>query len=321
MKASESGGKSVRIRDVSPRLAFQAQDAPTEKKIELIDRLSASGIQAIEVSSFVSPRLVPGLADADEVFARIRRPTGVSMECCVGNLIGLKRAIDAGANAAWFLLSANEEFSIRNTGRSIESSLAELARMRELAEGSGTRLGTYLIFAWGGPRGMLRMPDEIERIGARLLEIDVHSWILADSCGYAAPPQIEKMIESATSLTTATNVTVQIHDSRGMGVANVAKLIELGIANIDTALCGSGNHPAIPGAHAGGTCTEDVLQLLELMGVRTGIDLESVIETANWFNELLGGREGGFVRRVGKVPLTDLELQRQRNFEFSWRAN
>lgn len=294
----------VRIRDISPRLTFQAQPATTGQKVELVDRLTGAGVTAVEVSSFVRPDYVPGLADAAEVFSQVQRPEGVSLECCVGNATGLKRAIDAGAHAAWFLLSVDEGFSEANTGRSTDDSLVVLEQMRELAEGSATRLGTYLIFAWGGPIGPPRHPDDLRPLIERLLAIGVHDWILADSCGYASPRQIEEIVSSTAALTPMDSLTVQVHDSRGMGVANVVEMARMGLRNIDTSLTGAGGHPAAPGAPVGGVCTEDAVQALELMGFGTGIDLAALIETANWFDGILGGNEKGYVRRTGAVPLT-----------------
>ncbi|WGS55268.1 hypothetical protein LFL96_35685 (plasmid) [Paraburkholderia sp. D15] len=312
---------AVRLRDVSPRLAFQAHSVTTQQKVELVERLIAAGLRAIEVSSFVHPKLVPGLADAGQVFAQVSRPAGVSLECCVGNMTGLKRAIDAGAHAAWFLLAADEEFSKANIGRTIAESIDELARMREVAEGSGTHLGTYLIAAFGGPVGLGRGPDDVRAVANRLIELDVHDWILADSCGYAAPPQIRDMVRFAAGLTDIKRLTVQIHDSRGMGLANVAELVAQGVTNIDTSLAGSGGHPAAPGANVGGTCSEDVVQMLNLMDIDTGIDLTALIDAANWLNEVLGGSEKGYTRLVGGIPSTAEELAafRKSRGPFQWQ--
>ncbi|MFC9902937.1 pyruvate carboxyltransferase [Rhodococcus sp. NPDC127593] len=308
---------TVRIRDVAPRLTFQAQPATTEQKVELVDRLTAAGITAVEVSSFVRPDLVPGLADAAEVFARVQRPAGVSLECCIGNQSGLVRAVDAGAHKAWFLLSADEEFSRNNTGRSIDESLAVLERLRAEADGTGTTVGTYLIFAWGGPLGTPRRPEDLEPLLRRLREIGVDDWILADSCGYASPVQIRETVAFAAEINAMDKLTVQVHDSRGMGVANVAELARMGLRNIDTSLAGAGGHPAVPGARAGGVCTEDAVQLLERSDVATGVDLRALIDAANWFDEILGGGEGGFVRRTGAVPRTAADVDPQRG-EFAW---
>lgn len=307
----------IRIRDVSPRLALQAQPASTAQKVELVDRLTTAGITAVEVSSFVRPDLVPGLADAAEVFSQVQRPAGVSLECCVGNLTGLKRAIDAGAHAAWFLLSVDEGFSANNTGRSTEDSLAVLEQMRAVAAGSGTRLGTYLIFAWGGPVGLPRRPEHLKPVLDRLLDLGVPDWILADSSGYASPLQVHDTVSFAAALSSMEALTVQIHDSRGMGVANVAELARMGLRNIDTSLTGAGGHPAVPGAPVGGVCTEDAVQTLELMGYPTGVDLPAIIETANWFDGILGGHENGFVRRMGAVPRTATDADPRRG-TFSW---
>jgi len=313
---------AVRIREISPRLGLQAHNVDTEIKIELVERLIAAGMKAIEVSSFVNPKLVPGLGDAETVFARVPRVPGVSLECCVGNVTGLKRAIDAGADAAWFLLATDEVFSRGNIGRTIDESLIELARMREVAEGSSIKLGTYMIAVFGGPTGMARGPHDVAQLAHRLVEMDVKDWILADSCGYAAPPQIRAMVAFAAGLVGRERLNVQVHDSRGIGLANVAELASIGLANIDLSLAGSGAHPAAPGAAAGGVCTEDAVQMLELMGVGTGLDLSALIDTANWLDGHLGGKEKGFARRIGQVPTNEalMETARALRGPFEWKT-
>jgi hydroxymethylglutaryl-CoA lyase len=292
----------VRVKDIAPRLAFQAHAAPTEVKVELVDRLTAAGVPAVEVSSFVRPDLVPGLADAREVFARVDRSTGATFHCCIGNERGLRDAIDAGVDTAWFLLSADPGFARNNIGRSTDESLALLEHLTTLSAGTGTSVGTYVIFAWGGPAGLPRGPESLDPIGRRLVDIGVRQWILADSAGYAAPPQVRELVEHAAGLTGLDNLTVQVHDARGMGVANVAELVDVGLRNIDTSVGGAGGHPAMPGVPGGGVCTEDVVQLLDRMGVRTGIDLGQVIDAATWLADVVGAPTQGFVRRVGAVP-------------------
>ncbi len=311
----------LRLRDVSPRLGLQAHRVGTAEKIELVERLIGAGLKAIEVSSFVNPRLVPGLADAEAVFAGVRRRPGISLECCVGNAAGLRRATDAGADAAWFLLATDDDFSRANIGRSIDESLAELARMRDAA-GSSIRLGTYLIAAFGGPTGLARGPGDLAGLADRLIDLDVRDWILADSCGYAAPPQIDALVDFALRMIGTERLTVQVHDSRGMGLADVAALVDCGVVNIDLSLAGSGAHPAVPGAAAGGVCTEDAVQMLELLGIDTGLDLDALIDAANWFDRLLGGREKGFVRHVGQVPTNAAQMAdaAARRGRFEWAA-
>jgi hydroxymethylglutaryl-CoA lyase len=308
----------LRIREIAPRLAFQAHPAPTARKVELISRLIAARVPAIEVSSFVRPDLIPGLADAAEVFARAERAPGVSLECCVGNTRGLDRAAAAGADAAWFLLSADDRFARDNTGRTTEESLRELERMRARADTAGTGLGTYLIFAWGGPAGPPRGPEELQPLARRLVEIGVTRWILADSSGYAAPPQIRELVQAAAAFIPLDHITVQVHDSRGMGLANVVELARLGVTNIDTSLAGSGGHPAMSGMQGGGVCTEDAVQLLDRLGLATGIDLPALIDTANWLAGDVGVPAKGFVRTAGPVPTA--AGRQPAGSSFSWRS-
>ncbi|MFG3025048.1 pyruvate carboxyltransferase [Streptomyces sp. NPDC048254] len=295
---------TVRIREIAPRLTFQNHTVPTEVKIELVRRLIDAGVRAFELSSFVRPDLIPGLADAEEVFARVPRVPGLSLGCCVGNTRGLARAVDAGADTASFLLSADEEFARANTGRSTADSLRELERMAAFAADQDVVLGTYVIFAWGGPTGPARGGEELQPLARRLLDIGVDHWILADSSGYAAPPQIHELVTAALAHVPPGNLTVQIHDDRGMGLAALLPLLELGIHAIDTSLAGSGGHPAMPGSHGGGMCTEDAVQLLHLSGVDTGIDLSGLIDAANWLAGEVGVPGRGFVRQTGCVPST-----------------
>ncbi|MEV6125909.1 pyruvate carboxyltransferase [Streptomyces violaceusniger] len=294
----------VRIREIAPRLTFQDHAVPTDVKTELVQRLIDAGVRAFELTSFVRPDLVPGLADAAEVFARVPRVPGLSLGCCVGNTRGLARAVDAGADTAYFLLSADEEFARANTGRSTADSLRELERMAAYAADRNIMLGSYIIFAWGGPTGPARTGEDLQQLARRLLDIGVDHWILADSSGYAAPPQIRELLTAALTQVPPGNLTVQIHDDRGMGLAALLPILELGIRAIDTSLAGSGGHPAISGTQGGGLCTEDAVQLLERCGVDTGIDLPRLIATANWLTSEIGVPGKGFVRHTGPVPST-----------------
>jgi hydroxymethylglutaryl-CoA lyase len=305
----------VRIREIAPRLAFQDHLVPTEVKIELFRRLLDAGIRAFELSSFVRPDLIPGLADAEAVFANVPRVPGLSLGCCVGNTRGLARAVDAGADTAAFLLSADEGFARANIGRSTADSLAELERMAAFAADRDIVLSTYVIFAWGGPTGPGRGAEHLEPLARRLLEIGVDHWILADSAGYAAPPQIRELVTAALAHVPAENLTVQIHDDRGLGLAALLPLLDLGVRHLDTALAGSGGHPAIPGHRGGGLCTEDAVQLLELSGVDTGIDLPRLIEAADWLVTEIGVPGKGFVRHAGAVPGLG---QAAKPLDFSW---
>ncbi|MEU4895647.1 pyruvate carboxyltransferase [Streptomyces sp. NPDC044780] len=295
---------AVRIREIAPRLAFQDHVVPTAIKIELVRRLVDAGVRAFELSSFVRADLVPGLADAAEVFAQVPRVPGLSLGCCVGNRRGLARAVEAGADTAYFLLSADEDFALANIGRSTADSLCELERMAAYAADQDVVLGTYIIFAWGGPTGAPRSRKDLEPLARRLLDIGVDQWILADSSGYAAPLHMRELVTAALAHVPPGNLTVQIHDDRGMGLAALLPLLELGIHTIDTSLAGSGGHPAMPGTQGGGLCTEDAVQLLELCGVETGIDLPHLIETANWLTSEVGVPGKGFVRHTGPVPST-----------------
>lgn len=292
---------TVRLREIAPRLTFQAHPAPTDLKIALVDRLIEAGIRHFELSSFVRPDLVPGLADAADMFARYRSTPGLTLDCCVGNERGLRAAASAGADSAMFLLSADEDFAVANIGRTTAESLDELRRMARIATNLNITLGTYVIFAWGGPAGPPRGPAELQPLADRLVDIGVIDWVLADSFGYAAPRQIRELVQAAAQYVPVERLTVQVHDNRGLGVADVLELATLGVGTIDVAIAGSGGHPAMAGQGGGGVCTEDAVQALELAGFDTGVDLAALVDTANWLDET--GVPGlGFVRRIGPVP-------------------
>ena len=307
--------RDVRVRDVAPRLAFQAFGASTEAKVEAIDRLTDAGVGAVEVSSFMRPDLIPGLADAEEVFARIRRPAGVSFECCIGNARGLERAVAAGSDVAWFLLSIDDGFALDNIGRSTEDSLAELARLRAQAESLPITLGTYVIFAWGGPTGPPRPPGAVLDLGRRLLDIGVPDWVLADSIGYAGPDQVRETLEAVAVLNGLERLRLQIHDARGMGLANVLEAVRLGVTRIDTSLGGSGAHPALRSFRGSGVCTEDVVQLLERCHITTGVNLQALLSVSRWFGDTVGVPCTGFTRNAGMVPAAHSAAPRA---SFTW---
>jgi hydroxymethylglutaryl-CoA lyase len=307
---------SLRICDISPRLVFQAQPASTAQKIELVDRIINAGVPAVEVSSFMRPDLIPGLADAEQVFEGVARRPGVDLECVVGNLRGLERACGVGADGAWFSLSVDEGFSVANIGRSIEQSFAELARLQAYAENHPVNLGVCLVFAFGGPTGLAKTPSDVEPFLRRLLADGVRRFTFADSYGYAAPSQVVDMLAMARSLSSEASYALQVHDSRGMGLADVAAFASIGELNIDTSLAGAGGHPAMPSAPLGGVATEDAVQMLELMGYQTGIDLRALIDTANWLETALGAPQKGYVRHTGPVPTDPYDVYGPTSFRW-----
>lgn len=292
---------AVRLREIAPRLACQAHPVPTTAKIELVERLVDAGVREFELSSFVRPDLVPGLADAREVFAHFRDRPGLTLDCCIGNEHGLRAAAAAGAHRATFLLSADEGFARANTGRPVAATLDQLEGLVTTAAGLGIELASYVIFAWGGPTGPARSVEDIAPLTRRMAEAGVGRCVLADSSGYAAPPQIRALVEATAAYFPLDRVTVQIHDDRGLGVADVLELATLGVGTIDAALGGSGGHPAFPDGRGGGVCTEDAAQALELAGYDTGLDLAALSETSAWL-ATLGVPTPGALRRVGPVP-------------------
>ena len=292
----------LRIREISPRLGLQSHLVETSQKVELVQRLIAAGLKAVEVSSFVSPRLVPGLADAEEVFSRVGRPQGVSLECCVGNVTGLKRAIEAGADAA--LVPAGHRRGVLRRATPAARSPTRCRSSSGCAaspRGPARGLGTYMIAAWGGPAGLARTPADLQPLADRLLAIDVRDWILADSCGYAAAAADPRdgAVGRAADRDRAPG---GARCTTAAAWASATWLNSPGWA-WRTSTC---RWPAPArtrprrGLRPGASAPRDAVQMLELMGFETGLDLSALIDTANWAR-WASGRPGEGLRPADRA--------------------
>ncbi|MER5908909.1 pyruvate carboxyltransferase [Streptomyces sp. NPDC001982] len=287
---------SVSIRDVTPRLLFQAVPAETGVKVELVNRLVDAGLRNVEVSSFVSRDRVPLLADAENVFTGIDRVEGVSYECCVASSEGVRRASDAGVSKAWYLLSLDQEFGRQNAGRGTAADLDRLAEIVELALDLKVNLGTYIIGSFGGPGGIVST-TAFDRFLTQLEQAGAGEWIVADSFGFASPNDVAARLPHVLSRKPQGLVRLQIHDTQGMGLANVAAALRLGVRGFDVSVAGTGGHPMIADTNLGAVCSEDLVNMMRLMGYETGIDLPKLLDIANWLASLDGVDARGFVRR------------------------
>ena len=286
----------VRIVEVGPRDGLQNETAnvPTADKIALIDRLSATGLGTIEATSFVSPTWVPQLADAAEVFAGIRRREGVAYPVLVPNERGYERARAAGATEVAVFSAASEAFNQRNINASIDESLARFVPVLERAARDGVRVRGYVSTVLGCPYQGEVPVDEVVRVAGRLHAMGCYEVSLGDTIGIGTPVKAREMLRAVADAVPMSALAVHFHDTRGQALANILACLEEGVRVVDSAVSGTGGCPYAKGA-SGNVATEDVVYMLEGMGMRTGVDLAALVETGRWLAALLGRPSGSKV--------------------------
>ena len=286
----------VRIVEVGPRDGLQNEKAivPTADKIALIDRLSATGLGTIEATSFVSPTWVPQLADAAEVFAGIRRREGVAYPVLVPNERGYERARAAGATEVAVFSAASEAFNQRNINASIDESLARFVPVLERAARDGVRVRGYVSTVLGCPYQGEVPVDEVVRVAGRLHAMGCYEVSLGDTIGIGTPVKAREMLRAVADAVPMSALAVHFQDTRGQALANILACLEEGVRVVDSAVSGTGGCPYAKGA-SGNVATEDVVYMLEGMGMRTGVDLAALVETGRWLAALLGRPSGSKV--------------------------
>ena len=274
--------KRVTVVEVGPRDGLQNEKVhiPTDVKVRFIDALSESGLPVIEATSFVSPKAIPQLADADEVMRRIERRPGVRYPVLVPNEQGLERALAAGAHEIAVFTAASETFNRRNINAGIEESLRRFEPVLERALANHLRARGYISTAFVCPYEGLVSPDRVVDVAERLLELGVDEISIGDTIGAATPNQVVDLCEKLFKSVEVGRLAMHLHDTRGTALANVVAALEVGIAVFDSAAGGLGGCPYAPGA-SGNLATEDLLYLLHGMGIETGASLEKVVEATS----------------------------------------
>lgn len=268
----------VTIVEVGPRDGLQNEKSlvSTATKVAFVNALSAAGHRAIEVSAFVSPKWVPQMADAPEVFAGITRTEGVRYSALVPNLAGLARARDAGVTDVAIFAAASETFSRRNINQGVEESLATYRAVCDDAHASGMRVRGYLSTCFGCPFEGAVAPARVAAIAARLLDLGVFEVAISDTIGVAHPGQIGEVLDGVTAGVPLAQVALHLHDTRGTALANVLAGLQYGVTTFDSAAGGLGGCPYAPGA-AGNLATEDLLYMLDGLGIATGVSIDGVV--------------------------------------------
>ena len=273
----------VTIVEVGPRDGLQNEQAlvSTADKIEFVNRLSAALLPVIEVSAFVSPKWVPQMADAAEVFAGIARAPGTRYTALVPNLAGLERAQQAGVSEIAIFASSTETFSRKNINQSIDESLTTYRAVCDRAIAAGLRVRGYLSTAFGCPFEGAVDPQQVARVAVRLAELGVFEVAISDTIGIAHPGQIPRVLEAVLARMPAERIALHFHDTRGTALANVLASLSFGIATYDASAGGLGGCPYAPGA-AGNLATDDLIYMLDGLGIETGVSLAGVSEASTF---------------------------------------
>ena len=289
----------VRIVEVGPRDGLQNEKAivATAAKIELIDRLSATGLQSIEATSFVSPKWVPQLADAADVFAGITRRPSVAYPVLVPNERGYERALAVGAREVAVFTAASEAFNRRNINASIDESIERFVPVLERARSDGVRVRGYVSTVLGCPyQGEVPL-DDVVRVARRLHALGCYEISLGDTIGVGTPARARAMLRAVAAEVPMPALAIHFHDTYGQALANILACLEEGVAVIDSAVSGVGGCPYAKGA-SGNVASEDVVYMLHGLGIGTGVDLDTLAETGRWLAGLLGRDTGSKAGRA-----------------------
>ena len=289
---------TVRIVEVGPRDGLQNEKAiiPTATKIELVDRLSRTGLRTIEATSFVSPKWIPQLADAAEVFAGIARDPGIAYPVLVPNEKGYERAHEVGVEEVAVFTAASEAFAQRNINASIDESIDRFRPVLERARDDGVKVRAYVSTVLGCPyQGEVAVGDVV-RVARRLHELGCYEISLGDTIGIGTPLKARAMLHAVATQVPIEALAVHFHDTRGQALANILACLEEGVAVIDSAVAGTGGCPYANGA-SGNVASEDVVYMLEGLGIATGIDLPALVDTGLWLVERLGRETSSKVAR------------------------
>ena len=295
--------RKVRIVEVGPRDGLQNESAalPVATRIELIERLAAAGLPVVEAGSFVSPKWVPQMADTADVFAGLSRRPGTRYPALVPNAKGLEAALAAGVEEIAVFVSASEGFSRRNLACSRADSLARLRDVAERASARNIRIRGYVSCIAGCPIDGEVPVAEVKHMAGALADLGCYEVSLGDTIGVGTAWQVRTIINTVAAVLPRDRIAMHFHDTYGQGVANVLASLEEGIAVFDSSVAGLGGCPYAPGA-TGNVATEDVLYLLQGLGIETGIDLRAVAETGAWITGLLGKPNGS---RAGAAILAN----------------
>jgi len=281
----------VTIVEVGPRDGLQNESSTvsTADKVAFVDLLSAAGPPVIEVSAFVSPKWVPQMADAADVFAGITRRPGVRYTALVPNLAGLDRAQAAAVTEIAIFAAASETFSLKNINQTIDASLVGYRAVCERAAALGLRVRAYVSTAFGCPFEGHVPPERVAAVCQALVEMGAFEVSVSDTIGIAHPGQVPIVVGAVAARVPLAKIALHFHDTRGTAVANVLVSLQLGVTTFDSSAGGLGGCPYAPGA-TGNLATEDLIYMLDGLGIETGVNLPALVEASTFIESRIGHR-------------------------------
>lgn len=279
----------VRLVEVGPRDGLQNEPEPigTATKLELIDRLGAAGLSYIEAASFVSPKWVPQMADHREVMKNLARRDGITYAALTPNLKGLEAALECGVEEVAVFGAASEAFSQKNINCSVAESLARFEPVLERAKAAGVQVRGYVSTVLGCPYEGEIAPAKVAEVSKALYEMGCYEISLGDTIGTGTPLKAKRMIEAVSRCVPMDRLAAHFHDTYGQALANLYAVLEEGIAVVDSSVAGLGGCPYAKGA-SGNVASEDVVYLLNGLGIETGIDLDKLADTGTWITQTIG---------------------------------
>jgi len=289
----------ISLREVGPRDGLQNEDpVPTAAKIELVDALSRTGVRRIEAVSFVHPKAIPQMADADEVWANISRDPEITYSALVPNLRGAIRALDNGCREIEVVVSASDTHNRANVNRSTEESLDEIAQVIAMAHERGATCHVTVSTAWGCPYEGDVPVARVLGVARRAVADGADGLSYGDTTGMATPTRVTELVGETRMAMPGVPLNLHFHNTRGTGLANVLAALQLGVADFDASVGGLGGCPYAPGA-SGNVASEELVHMVEDMGVDTGVDLEALIEVARSAERIVGRELPSQVLRAG----------------------
>ena len=273
--------RSVRIREVGPRDGIQSEKATisTDDKVRLIEALAGSGLEYIEAVSFVSPKAVPQMADARDVWERVkaRRTPGVFYSALVPNARGAETAADVGVDGIQVFLAASDGYNLKNVGKTVDESFVDVAAVVKVAEAASLPVEGTISSSFGDAYEGDVSPARVVDVSRRMIELGITAISYGDTTGMATPRGVREVVEAVKSELPEVDVNMHFHDTRGTGLANVVTALQLGVDYFDCSIGGMGGSPFASGS-TGNVATEDVVHMLTDMGIDTGVDLDALLE-------------------------------------------
>lgn len=298
--------RQVRLVEVGPRDGLQNETQPVSvaQRVQLVDRLSATGLRHIEVGSFVSPRRVPQMADSARVFAGIQRRRGVRYSALVPNLQGMQAALDAGADEVAVFASASEGFSRRNINCSISESLQRFVPIMAMAAQRGIAVRGYVSCVLGCPYDGQVAAQQVAAVADELIAMGCYEVSLGDTIGVGVASATRQLFEVVGRRVPRRQLAGHFHDTYGQALSNIYAALLEDISVFDSSLAGLGGCPYAPGA-SGNAASEDVVYMLHGMGIHTGVDLPQLIAAGHWVSQLLGRTNGSKAARARVTPAAE----------------